>query len=455
MSLLPDASLDHVLRSQNPWWVTGAGGTRGNAGYARAFDAQLLREDRSVLLSGPRRSGKSAALRRLVDARLREGTRPRDVAYCDLGHALLRLEPLGPLVDRLIKLLEPEGQPWVLLDGIQAVPEWPARLRELIDTRPQARFVAASAVADGQHDPSYDHVRVPPLRFREQCALRGLPELGAPPLDPVALELPRDPDSADDYLFDRVLEPLLADYLVRGGFPEAALPSDPAEGRAQVREEVVARAIYEDLPAVVHVMTQADLERVFLAVLMHGSAPLPVESFSDALGLTSQTLGRYLDHLDRCFLLNTLRNFAASTERSRPRLFPTDPALPNAFLDRGAEVLAQPVARRDLLLGAIVAHVSLYAQERGFDLAYFKDGDLEADIVLVTPEGALPILLFDREEVGEEEVARVDRLMKRMSVQRAIVLSRARPRRREAITFFESVDHLPASYFLYALASGV
>jgi len=452
VSLLPAGSIDSVLRSQNPWWVTGASDARGRAGLPRGFDTRLGDEERPVLLVGPRRSGKTAALRRLVDVRLRHGVRPRDIASLDLGHALLRLEPLGLLVDRALKLMEPEGRPWVLLDGLQAVPDWPDRFRELVDTRPHAHFVAASAVADGVHESAYDTVRVPPLRFREQCALRGLPELGAPPLDPMALELPESPDSADDYLFDRVLDPLLADYLVRGGFPEAALPSDPAEGRARIREGVVARAIYEDLPAVVHVLKQADLERVLLAVLVHGTAPLPVESFSDSLGLTSQTLGRYLDHLDRCFLLNTLRNFAASTERSRPRLFPTDPALPNAFLERGAELLAQPAVRRDLLLGAIVDHVAQYAHERGFDLAYFRDGDLEADLVLVTPEGALPIVLFDHDDVGEEDVARVDRLMKRMEARRAIVLSRARPRRREALTFFESVDHLPAAYFLYALA---
>jgi predicted AAA+ superfamily ATPase len=284
------------------------------------------------------------------------------------------------------------------------------------------------------------------------CALRGLPDLGAPPLDPVRLVLPEESDPADDYLFDRVLEPLLADYLVRGGFPDAALPTDPAEGRADVRRGVVARAVYQDLPSVVSVGTQADVERVLLATLLHGTAPVHVEALSDALGLDSKTLGRYHDHLERAFLLHELRNFAASTDRSRPRFFPADPALPNSYLERGAEVLADVEARRELLAGVVVSHLADYASARGFDLAYFREGDLSADVVLVTPDGALPIVLSDREEVGEEEAARVDRLLKRTDSRRAILLSRARPRRREALTFFEAVDHIPAAYFLYALA---
>jgi len=446
VSLLPAGSIDAVLRAQNPWWLTGAPASRGAAARPRALDGRLSSDGRPVLLEGPRRSGKTAALMRLVDARR------GDTAYVDLGHALLRMEPLGPLVDRAVKLMEPQGRPWVLLDGLQSLPDWPARFAELLATRPQAHFVAASSVAAGAPADDHDRVRVPPLRFREVCALRGLPDLGAPPLDPLDPELPRESDPADDHLFDRVLEPLLADYLVRGGFPDVALPVDPAEGRAGVREGVVARAVYQDLPSVVSVGTQEAVERVLLATLLHGTAPIHVEAFSDALSIDSATLGRYHGHLERAFLLHELRNFAASTERSRPRLFPADPGLPNAFLERGAEVLADVEARRELLAGALVSHLAGYAHERGYDLAYFREGDLAADVVLVTPGGALPIVLSDREEVGEEEAARVDRLLKRTGSRRALLLSRARPRRREALTFFESVDHLPAAYFLYALA---
>jgi predicted AAA+ superfamily ATPase len=446
VSLQRPGSLDNVLRAQNPWWLTGVPVSRGAAARPRALDARLVSDERPILLVGPRRAGKSAALHRLVAARC------KDTAYVDLDHALLRLEPLGLLVDRVTKLMAPEGRPWILLDGLQSVPDWPARFAELLATRPHAHFVAASSVAAGEPADGYETVRVPPLRFREVCALRGLPDLGAPPLDPVQLALPEESDPADDYLFQRVLEPLLADYLVRGGFPDAALPSDPAEGREEIRTDVVARAIYQDLPSVVTVGTQADLERVLLATLLHGTGPVHVEAFSDALGLDSKTLGRYHDHLERAFLLHELRNFAASTERSRPRLFPADPSLTNSFLERGAEVLADIEARRELLAGALVSHLVEYAQERGFDLAYFREGDLSADLVLVTPDGALPIVLVDREEIGEEEASRVDRLMKRTNSRRAILLSRARPRRREALTFFEAVDHLPAAYFLYALA---
>jgi len=290
--LLPSDSIDNVLRAQNPWWASaqqhGVRGGRvlgrvsGLGSQPRALDAQLVSDERALLLLGPCRSGKSAALHRVVETRLRSRSGDDechgDIAYVDLDHALLRMEPLGPLVDRVIRLMEPKARPWLMLDGLQALPDWPTRFRELLATRPQAHFIASSSVAPGEADPDYDTVRVPPFRFREVCAFRGLPDLGAPALDLVDLQLPDHPDPADDYLFHRVLEPLLADYLVRGGFPDSVVPTGPtfdlAGSRAAVRQHVVARAIYQDLPSVVNVSTQSDLERVLLATLLHGSGPI-------------------------------------------------------------------------------------------------------------------------------------------------------------------------------------
>jgi predicted AAA+ superfamily ATPase len=450
---LSETKLDEVLRAQNPWWVSGALPQRARHTQARAPDAFLRETGRPALVVGPRRSGKTCALLRLVEWHLGSAEHPRNVAYLPLDHPLLRLVALGPLVDRAAKLMEGERRPLLLLDGLQALPQWPERFVEVLKTRPHPRFVATASVSPGPDDPSFDLVTLPPFGFREFCNLRGLPDLGAPPLDPFAPKLPEESDPAEDRLFHRVLDPILADYLVRGGFPEALLEPDLALGYQAIREGVVARAVYQDLPGVVGVLKLADLERVFLSALLLGGEPLVVETFAESLELDRHTVGRYLEHLGRAFLLTSLRNFAASTERSRARLFPADPGLWNALFERGVAVLADAEARRGLLAGAIVAHVERLARERGCDLAYYREGDLEADVVLVGPEGAIPIALYDREEIGEEEGALVEKIMKRMKARHAFLLSRSGPRRKESLTFFETVYHLPAAYFLYALGA--
>jgi predicted AAA+ superfamily ATPase len=450
--LLDDARLDEVLRAQNPWWTSGAMPARARHTQARAPDAFLRETGRPALVAGPRRCGKTSTLFRLADAHLRGGAGPREVAYLPLDHALLRLVPLGLLVDRAVRLMEPRGRPLFLVDSVQALPQWPERFLELVKTRPHPRFVGAASVSPGVADPvAFDTVHLGPLSFREFCALKGLPDLGAPPLDLGDPRLPDRTDPREDFLFHRVLDPMLADYLVRGGFFETALAPDPAQAHELVRQEVVARAVYQDLPAVVNVDKVGELERVLLAALLQGGLVVR-EALADVLEIDPSTVSRYLDLLARAFLLLELRNFAGVVDRSRVRLFPVDPALPNALFERGAAVLARPEERRSLLAGALVAHLQRAARERGFDLAYFREGDLEADAVLVGPEGAIPVLLVDREEAGEEEAAQAAKVLKRTQASNAFVLSRAGPRVRAPVTFFESVYHLPASYFLYALA---
>lgn len=451
MSLLTEGRLDEILKAQNPWWTTGALPQRARSTPPRRPDAALRETGRPTLLVGPRRSGKTATLFRLVESHLRSEGHPRDVAYLPLDHPLLRLVPLGLLVDRALKLMEARERPRLLLDGIQALPQWPERFVEVVKTRPYPRIAAAASIAPAVEDTCFDTVHLPTLSFREFCDLRGIPDLGAPPLDPLKPRLPDDLDAADDRLFGRVLDPLLADYLVRGGFPETVLEPDPAVGHQLVREGVVARAVYQDLPAVVGVMKVADLERVLLAALLQGGSPLVMEALCDALELDRTTVHRYFDHLQRAFLLTSLKNFAAATDRSRARLHATDPALANALCERGAAVLARAPERRSLLAGAVVAHVQRAARDRGLDVAYFREGDLEAEALLVTPDGAVPVVLLDQDEAGEEDAAAVERMLKRMQAGSAFLLSRSGPRRKAPLTFFETIYHLPAAYFLYAL----
>ncbi len=431
--------IDRALLAQNPWWATGALPVRVRHTQPRGADLCLRESERPALLVGPRRSGKTATLFRLLDDHLRRGRSPKDAIYLPLDHPLLRLQGLGPLVDSALRLGAASERPLVLMDGLQALPDWPERLVELLKTRPRPRFIAASAVAPGATEECYDTVSLPPLRFREYCDLRGLPDLGAPPLEILDPRLPKESRPEEDYLFDRVLDPLLADYLVRGGFPEAVFEPDLAAAQQALREGVVARAVYQDLPAVVGVLKLADLERVLLATLVHGTGPLVIETLSDGLGLDRATVARYLDHLERAQLLRGLRG-----ERSRTRYFPADPALPNALLGRGAEVLARPEVRGALLAGAVHAHLASHCAGRGLTLGSFRDGELEGDFVVSGAKGTRLVLLG---ESGEPE-----RLLQRAKADAAFLLYGSLSRRLETLSFFESLFHLPAAYFLYALA---
>ncbi|MCK6462065.1 MAG: hypothetical protein L6Q95_19455, partial [Planctomycetes bacterium] len=143
MSLLSESRLDEILKARNPWWATGALPQRARTTAPRRQDVALRETGRPTLLVGPRRSGKTSTLFRLVDAHLRSDGHPRDIAYLPLDHPLLRLAPLGQLVDRALKLMDARERPRLLRVGILALPQWPERFVEVVKTRPYPRITAA------------------------------------------------------------------------------------------------------------------------------------------------------------------------------------------------------------------------------------------------------------------------------------------------------------------------
>jgi hypothetical protein len=90
-----------VLQGFNPWWS----GTKVNAPPFRrlAFHACLeflLQEKvrRAVLLSGPRRVGKTTILTQLAAALQEQKTDPKSVLYLSLDHPLLKLLKLPKIL---------------------------------------------------------------------------------------------------------------------------------------------------------------------------------------------------------------------------------------------------------------------------------------------------------------------------------------------------------------------
>ncbi|MDH3592151.1 MAG: AAA family ATPase, partial [Planctomycetota bacterium] len=179
--LLEEKRLDALLDARNPWWGAAAWPRASRALRERPLEGALQDSALAGLIIGPRRSGKTSLLQRLIDTRLALSS---DVAYLPVDHPVLRLVPLGPLVDRALKRIGDKSErPLVLIDGLQAVPNWPERWLELVHTRPRPRFLAATSVTPALTDPAFETWHLHPLSFREFCTWRGVPGLEAPPLD--------------------------------------------------------------------------------------------------------------------------------------------------------------------------------------------------------------------------------------------------------------------------------
>jgi hypothetical protein len=114
----PD-ELQGVLYGFNPWW-TGRARQAPFAFTRIAFEACRAWLEhpglrRAILLSGPRRVGKTTILLQLAEALAGKRYDVRQILYLSLDHPVLKLVPLRQLIDLYHQLMVPEGREVLLL----------------------------------------------------------------------------------------------------------------------------------------------------------------------------------------------------------------------------------------------------------------------------------------------------------------------------------------------------
>lgn len=255
-----DDHIRQLLTESCPWWRAGAarsdplawatadrvlvGRARHDMGYRATVLADLAAApvgDTLAVLRGPRRVGKSVALRDLAAALLkRPDIAPHQVLYlaCDAMSAqdLTRALRLGRELTRHLDIAGSRPRIW-LLDEVTAVKGWTATLKRARDA---TAFGGDTVIATGSSWRADEDVeghllagragscglrrvrQMMPMSFREYLAT-ARPHLARPgPIHPAQLQQPETARILDEVRFD-VDEYDLAwqAYLTCGGFPRA------------------------------------------------------------------------------------------------------------------------------------------------------------------------------------------------------------------------------------------
>src|SRR5262245_54490650 len=123
LRLLQPEDVLRVLHGFNPWWTSR---TVSIPPFHRlAFDAcsrYLFDESirRGVLISGPRRVGKTTVLYQLAQTLLARKVAPQAILYLSLDHPVLKLLRIDQILAEYHAQVHPEGEPAVfLLDEVQ------------------------------------------------------------------------------------------------------------------------------------------------------------------------------------------------------------------------------------------------------------------------------------------------------------------------------------------------
>jgi predicted AAA+ superfamily ATPase len=397
-----------AIQGFNPWWRHPV---QNVAKFRRlAFEScrRWLAEPglrRAILLSGPRRVGKTTVLQQLAAHLIEQGDAPASVLYLSLDHPLIKIYSLAKVLKLYHEHIHPQGKPTtLLLDEVQYAKEWDLELKQLVDHHPEYRIVAtgSSALAHRTHVSEsgvgrWLTIPVPTLSFYEYLQIRG-----ESPTDVPEDLIPRHlfdwtPDQRSELA--RIFRPVQASfqrYLLVGGFPETARLTDLSLCQRLLREDVVERVLKRDMTALFRIRNVNELERIFIYLCLHTGGLFSTQGCAGDVGTTSVTVANYLQNLEQANLIYRLPPTATGGKailKARYKVYLVDAALRNAVLLRGEEILSDPAQMGLIVETAILRHLYAYSYLDTPRITYWRDAatEREVDIIVQSPNYHLAV----------------------------------------------------------------
>ena len=406
-----------VLRGFNPWWsgrpvVVPEFRRLAHGACLKYLETSGLR--RAILLSGPRRVGKTTILQQLASDLIGKGQSPKSTLYLSLDHPMLKLLALREILALYHEHIHPEGSPTLLLlDEVQYSKEWETEIKLLIDHHPNYRIVATGSAAVVHKERLAESgvgrwitVPVPTLSFYEFIHIRGerIPEISSRLRPRDFFEASSgDLSEAADAL--RPLLPLFQRYLVAGGFPETARQEDLELCQRLLREDMVERVLKRDMTALFGVRNINDLEKLFIYLCLHTGGILGHKTIADALETSRVTVSNHLTLLEQANLIYCLppvRMGGKKVLKAQNKYYLVDAALRNAVLLRSEEVLTKPQELGLIVETTVLRHLYAYYYRDTPEITYWRDAasNKEVDIIVRSPAYHLPFEVKYREDAS-------------------------------------------------------
>ncbi|MFH1715025.1 MAG: ATP-binding protein [Elusimicrobiota bacterium] len=409
-----------ILQGFNPWW---SGKQISNPYFKRlAFhgclqllDTQELK--RAILLSGPRRVGKTTILLQLAEEYLQRAVPAESILYLSLDHPFLKIISLPQILKFYHETIHPEKQPAILLlDEIQYTNDWDLELKQLIDHHPEYKIVVTGSTVALHRAKLAETgvgrwmtVPVPTLNFYEFAKILG-------EKDDADFSIPKPNELikySENDLFAikqklRHLMPLFQRYLLMGGFPETAIQKDVMLSQRILREDVVERVLKRDMTAVFGIRRVAELEKLFIYLCMHSGEIFSARSCASALEQNSMTIINHIKFLEQSNLIYRVEQeklTGKSVLNGKPKIYIVDSALVNAMLLRGEEILNDSKSMGSIVETTVLRHLYAYYYRDTPRIGYWRDSSTneEVDIIIRSPAYVIPVEIKYRNQAGIPE----------------------------------------------------
>ena len=309
------AEIKEALRDLNPWW---------KADFTLEFKQReiysqlqkFLPLPQIIALTGLRRVGKTTILFKIAEDYLKKNIPPRNILYFSFDEFKdVELRKVLQNYEELTDLDLKQGKFVVLFDEIQKVSNWENQLKSIYDLWGKRIKIVISGsesliVKKKLKETLAGRIfefKVEPLTFREFLHFK-------------------DITYKPSLLYEKESQKLLKEYTQTMGFPELISITDKEIIKKYIRESIVEKIIYRDLPQLYNIKNVSIIESLLNIFIEEPGQLVEISGLAQEFKLSRQTLSNYLQYLEDSFLLKKLYNFSKSrrkVERKLKKYYPT------------------------------------------------------------------------------------------------------------------------------------
>jgi uncharacterized protein len=390
-----------VVSQFNPWWRGEPLQDLPTWHRAAYYEFETWLENppapRAIFLSGARQIGKTTLLLQAIEKLLKNGVKPGNILYATFDHPLIKMTDIADILEAW-REREPktEGLEYIFIDEAQFMRNWGTWIKHQVDFVKSRRiFFTGSATpiieADQESGVGRWHtIRLTTLSFYEYIQLKkiNLPEI------PTVRTL-RDLFEWKQHDYFRVQElasPYTGhfhEYLLRGGFPQAAQVESINQAQRLLREDIIDKVLKRDMTALFGIRHILELEQTFLYLCMHDGGLLEMTDLCSNLEVKRPTAQNFIHLLEATHLIYRLQPFGYGKDilRAKYKIYLADAAIAPAVLLKGKSILNDPESLGITTETAIFKHLFARYYPQNVRFSYWR-GPKEHEVDLVAQIGA-------------------------------------------------------------------
>ena len=391
------------IQDFNPWWKTGVvskefEGMRRRENFEeikRFIDARQI-----IVITGLRRTGKTVLLHHLIEYLLKKETEAKTIVYFNFDYLIDDIEGILQKHKETTGIDYKKEKIYLFLDEIQKLEDWQNKVKIFYDLYPHMKFFVSGSSSlfirkrtkESLAGRSFDF-QISPLGFREYLQLKNKEKI-----------------LQNIVLYKSEIRDELKSYIKTGGFPEIINETDDMTIKKYIKELIVDKIVYIDIPEVFNIEEPALLQTLIAIISSSPGMIVDYEAIANDLKRNRKTIANYLWYLEEAFLIKKVYNFSKNrltSEKKSKKFYPASTALASLY---------------DAEYGKLIESIILQNSHFKF---FYRKGEKEVDFIDVDEEKkvVLPIEVKARKTIEKDAKKGLIDFMKRFKVKEGIMIT--------------------------------